>query len=105
MPIYKYQNPKNGETIEVVQKMNDDHSFTDDSGLEWVRVFFKPLVAIDSNPDPFSRTAFLEKTKGVKTMGDAWDFSQEMSDKRAERSGGTDSMRKKAEKKFYNPKK
>ena len=39
MPIYEYRNPETGETIEVVQKMNDSHIYIDYDGLEWERVY------------------------------------------------------------------
>lgn len=94
MPIYLYQHPDSGETIEVSQGMNDIHEYIDDSGVQWSRIFLSPNAAIDLDSDPFSQTQFLEKTKNAGTMGELWDRSAEMSSKRAAQSGGTDPYKK-----------
>ena len=39
------------------------------------------------------------------TMGDMWDYSKELSDKRKEVMGGTDPLRKKAEKEYSKKRK
>lgn len=100
MPIYIYQHPERDQYIEVLQGMNEDHVYFDESGLEWKRVFTTPNMAMDLETDPFSQTQFLDKTQNAGTMGDLWDRSAEMSAKRAEKSGGVDPYRKDYFKKY-----
>ena len=89
MPEYLFENPETGEVISVIQGIDEDHTYSED-GLVFDRVFTVPNASIDSDIDPFSAQQFNEKTKGMKgTMGDMWDYSKELSDKR-----------KKAEKKY-----
>ena len=86
MPIYVYKHPSKEEYEEVVQGMNDPHTFSKD-GVEWQRVFLSPNAAISANSDPFNSNAFLEKTSNMKgTFGDMMDYSSELSEKRAEKS-------------------
>jgi hypothetical protein len=89
MPVYLYQHPETGDTIEVVQKMKDEHIYVDDDGTEWNRVFFAPNASIDSNFDAdMSSTDWMRKTENKKwTVGDAWDKSKELSVKRQKRMG------------------
>jgi len=94
MPIYIYQNPNTEEYIEVFQGMNDKHEYFDQSGLEWKRVFLSPNAAIDLDANPFDHQGFIDRTKGAGTMGDLWDRSKEMSEKRASMNGGTDPYKK-----------
>ena len=102
MPIYLFQNPDTEEVIEVVQRMADAHEYTDENGLKWGRVWTNPTASVDFHIDPWNKTQFLEKTKatGKATMGDIWDRSQELSQKRAEKNDGVDPVRKKYEKKY-----
>ena len=94
MPIYIYKHPETEEYIEVFQGMNDEHKYSDDSGLEWKRVFIAPNAAMDLDANPFDRQSFVDRTKGGGTMGDLWDRSKEMSDKRAAQSGGNGPLSK-----------
>ena len=73
--------------------MNDIHEYIDDSGVQWNRIFLSPNAAIDLDADPFSNSKFIEKTTNAGTMGEMWDRSAEMSDKRASMSGGVDPLR------------
>lgn len=94
MPIYVYEHPKSGKQVEVVQGIDDEHSYTDKKGLKWNRVFTPPNVLIDSKIDPFSESDFLEKTKSKKgSIGDLMDRSAELSDKRAQKAGGVDPIK------------
>ena len=93
--IYLYQHPETGEIKEVIQGMNDVHEYEED-GVKWKRIFTVPQTSIDRKVDPFSKNAFIDKTKGDTTMGDLWDRSRELSDKRAQESGeGVDPVKKK----------
>ena len=95
MPIYVYKHPEEELYEEVLQGMNDPHVFSKD-GVEWQRVFLSPNASISSNSDPFNSNAFLDKTANMKgTGGDMMDYSAELSEKRAEKSGGIDPIRKK----------
>ncbi|HCT54663.1 MAG TPA: hypothetical protein DF712_19645 [Balneola sp.] len=95
MPIYVYKHPEEELYEEVLQGMNDPHVFSKD-GVEWQRVFLSPNASISSNSDPFNSNAFLDKTANMKgTVGDMMDYSAELSEKRAEKSGGIDPIRKK----------
>jgi|TARA_Y100000401_G_C8308741_1_gene218459 hypothetical protein len=95
MPIYVYKHPTEEVYEEVVQGMNDPHTFSKD-GVEWQRVFLPPNAAISSNSDPFNSNSFLEKTSNMKgTFGDMMDYSSELSEKRAEKAGGVDPVKKK----------
>jgi len=89
MPIYMYQHPESGETIEVVQKMKDDHVYTDESGVTWNRVFSVPNAAIDTvlNADT-TASDWMRKTQNKNwTLGDAWDTSAELSRQREKKMG------------------
>ena len=62
MPLYTFEHPNTGKTIDIMMGMNDDKTFIDENGLKWNRVFLSPNAAIDSNVDPFSSNDFVNKT-------------------------------------------
>lgn len=99
MPVYIYEHPKTRKRIEVMQGMNDPHIFVDDEGVNWNRVFVNPAAKVDSldSCDPFSPEAFVKRTsrKGM-TLGDMWDESSKMSEKR-QSILGRDPVKEKAE--------
>jgi predicted nucleic acid-binding Zn ribbon protein len=83
MPIYLFQNPKTEEVIEVIQHMNESHTFVDSNGLEYKRIYTVPSSSIDSKIDAFSSKDFAEKTRNKKgTIGDLLNASKELSEKR-----------------------
>ena len=84
MPLYLYRHPETEEVIEVLQSMKDEHVYFDEEGVEWKRVWTVPQASIDTDVDPFSPTAFLEKTKGKGSIGDLMDRSKDLSEKRKE---------------------
>ena len=87
MPFYLFQNPQTKEVIEVFQKMNDKHSFVNEHGIEYTRIFTSPYYSVDSKIDPFSSKDFTEKTKNKKgTIGDLLNKSKELSEKRGGRN-------------------
>lgn len=105
MPEYLFQNPDTGEIISVIQGINEDHDYSED-GKVFERVFTVPNASIDSEVDPFSVQQFTDKTKSMKgTMGDMWDYSKELSEKRKQINGGEDPIRKKAEKEYSEKRK
>ena len=86
MPIYEFENPKTGETIEVIQGMKDKHTFIDDQGVEWHRKWAAPNAAMDSQIDPDSPKQFVNKTKNW-SVGQMWDYSKELSQERESKRG------------------
>ena len=97
MPLYTFKHPENDEYVEVVQRMNDEHSYVDPDGLKWKRVFHVPQMAMATKIDPFSQAQFVRSGDGKNdTIGDMWDRSKEMSERRAEQNGGVDPVREKA---------
>ena len=95
MPIYIYKHPTEEEYEEVVQSMNDPHTYSKD-GVEWERVFFAPNMAISASDDPFSANNYVEKPANMKgTVGDLLDYSAELSERRAEANGGVDPVKQK----------
>ena len=94
MPLYTYENPKTGETIDILQTMSEKHQYIDQEGLEWKRVFQVPNASVDSQIDPYSNVSFLDATKNKKgTYGDLIDKSAELSEKRAKDHGGKDPVK------------
>jgi hypothetical protein len=86
MPFYSFSHPNTGEIIDICFKMSDNKIYIDKNGVEWDRVITVPNMMMDSRIDPHSQKAFLDKTKkGGGTLGDLFDLSKELSDKR----GGT----------------
>jgi len=53
MPIYVFQNPLTYELIEIIQSMNEEHTYKDETGLEWNRVFHSPTCSIKGTPLDF----------------------------------------------------
>ena len=101
MPLYLYSYQETEETIEVIQKMNEPHVYVDESGVEWKRVWTLPNAAIDAEIDPFDKQAFSRKIDqtGKGTVGELWDRSRELSDKRKNKLG-YDPLQKKWEKQY-----
>jgi hypothetical protein len=96
MPIYEFEHPKTKKRLLVIQKMDDVHEYTDERGVKWSRVFGIPNAKIDADIDPFSERAFMEKTKNFKgSVGDLFDMSRELSEKRAIKRNGKDPVKDK----------
>lgn len=91
MPEYLYRNPKNGEIVAVIQRINEEHSFSS-QGVKYERVYVPVNLGIDSNIDPNNQADFISKTK-AKTYGELWDASAELSSKRAEKNQGSDPVK------------
>jgi len=99
MAIYVYKHPDTDEHREVVQRMNDEHIYIDEFGVEWGRVWTIPHASIDSCIDPFSKQQYIDATYKKKgTVGNMMDYSAELSAQRAEKAGGLDPVKEK----FYN---
>ena len=87
MPIYLYENPETGEVKEVLQKAKEEHVYFDENNLKWKRVWTIPHASVDTQADPFSEKAFSDSTNNKK-------MTKEMSQKRADKSGGQDPVKK-----------
>lgn len=87
MPIYIYQNESTGEIKEIIQGMNDEHTYSE-GDVKWNRLYTSPLYAIDSKIDCNSAKDFVEKTRKKRgTLGNLFDQSRELSEKRAQNGG------------------
>lgn len=98
MPFYTYRRESTGEERDIIQSMNDTHEYFGDKGDEddWKRVFYAPNASIDSQINPNSKRQFMDSTSTKKgTLGDLMDYSNEMSDKRADLNGGVDPVKQK----------
>lgn len=97
MAFYLYKNPETEEVKEIWQNMNDEHVYFED-GVEWKRVYTKPHASVQavSKLDPFNKRGFIDKTGNMKgTIGDMMGLSEEMSAKRAEKTGHEDPVKRK----------
>ena len=102
MPTYLFQHPKTDEIIEVVQRMQDPHTFVDKEGVEWVRVFTSPNAAVTDNliSADTSESEFVRKTAEKNySLGDMWNLSAELSEKR-KRVNGNDPIKEKEKKRY-----
>lgn len=83
MPIYLYQNPNTKEIKEVIQSVHDKHEYYENN-VKWDRIFTAPEVNtqeklnVNSTAKDFSRVTGNQKG----TVGDLWDRSAELSEKR-----------------------
>lgn len=98
MPQYTYKNDDTGETVEVIQTMNEEHSYFGEDGKEWRRIFYSPNASVDSisSLDPFDTKAYVEKTGLMKggNIGSLWEISKEASERRAEKLGHEDPVKR-----------
>jgi hypothetical protein len=90
MPYYLFRNIATDEYREVFFHMNDAKEYNGDDGTEigyWVREYIIPNASFDTEIDPYSAKDFQKATAKRGTMGDLWDRSAELSEKRADRNG------------------
>jgi hypothetical protein len=98
MPTYIYKHPNKDEYVEVIQRMNDKHEYFDEEGLEWKRVLTAPQVSAEriGTINPFDLNKATEITGRRKgTVGDLWDASKELSEKRKDKLGHEDPVKRK----------
>ena len=98
MPLYTYFNSETEEYRDIVQKMNDVKEYFGENGDEtsWKRIFTVPNASFDSKIDPFKASEFARKTGSKKgTYGDLLDTSAELSQQRADITGGADPVKAK----------
>lgn len=100
MPIYIFEHPKTKKVIEIIQNMNDDHVYIDEKGVKWNRIFTKPQASMDTQIDSHNSKDFVSKTRNKNySVGQMWDMSAELSQKRGGASG-QDEIRSRAEKAY-----
>lgn len=88
MPIYLFKHPIHDIVVEVVQSIHAKHEYIDETGLKWERIFTVPQASCDTKFDAMSSIDFVNKTGKKKgTMGDLWDKSAELKEKRAKMMG------------------
>jgi len=87
MGLYTYKNPITNVEIEIVQSMNDTHEYIDADGLKWNRVFYAANAAIDTSAGTGSKEDFMRMTQKKMTVGDMWDVSAQLSEKRTKSRG------------------
>ncbi len=98
MPQYLYKHPTEEKYVEVIQRMTEKHVFFDVDGLEWARVFTIPqaIISSTSEMDPFKISDHVRKTGNMKgTIGDLWDIGREMSERREDKLGHEDPVKRK----------
>ena len=100
MPQYLFQNKVSQEYREVFFKMLDDKIYNGEDGTEeglWERRFTIPNASVDSisNTNPFDTRAHVTKTGAMKgNLGDLFNVSKEMSERRAEKLGHEDPVKR-----------
>jgi predicted nucleic acid-binding Zn ribbon protein len=96
MPLYLYQDPKTGKIKEITQSVHDLHEYSE-NGVKWNRVFTAPEVNTQDKLHAESTSRQFSELTGKQkgSMGDLWDRSQELSDKRKKLYGGQDPVKKK----------
>jgi hypothetical protein len=100
MPLYTFKNPETSETIDLFFGMNDEKRYVDSDGKEWRRVFYAANTSFDTKVDPNSVSDFSKSVTGKKyTLGDVWDKSAELSQRRLDKDG-VDRVKEESYKKY-----
>ena len=111
MPNYLFESLDGEETTELFYPMKEaprTGDIVEIDGKQWKRIFTLPqAVTTGLKPvDPFSQKQFREKTGAMSgTVGELWDYSKEMSQRRAEKMGGDDPVKQKYFKDFRKARK
>jgi len=101
MPLFLFKNSDTNEVREIFFKMNDDKVYNGEDGTEigkWSRRWTKPNASVNSlsNTNPFDTRAHVEKTGQMKgSLGDLFNISKEMSERRQDKIGGEDPVKRK----------
>lgn len=94
MPLYIFENPNTGKTKQVFLSIKEDKVYSE-KGVAWRRVFLAANLSVDTKIDANSQRDFVEKTKNKNyNLGDMWDKSKELSQKR-EKDRGIDPVKEK----------
>jgi hypothetical protein len=84
MPEYLYQHPTAKKIISIHQSIHETHEYFDEKGIKWERIFTIPQLNTEGSLDVnCTQKEFSEYTKKKKGgIGDLWDRSAELSEKR-----------------------
>jgi hypothetical protein len=107
MPIYLFQHPSSKEVIEIKQRISDRHEYIDEHGVMWNRIFTVPYTSVPNMTriDATSEQEFMKKTQDFQgNMGDLFDASKDLSEKRKEIMGN-DPVQQKFYKKYSKDRK
>lgn len=100
MPLYVFSHPKTGELREIFFHMNDEKSYQDDEGVNWVREYGSPQLNTNGTVDAWDKKGFVNQTSSGGTIGDLLDRSSDLSKERASQSGGVDPVKEKYYKQY-----
>lgn len=99
MPYYTFQRD-DGVTEDVFRHMDEEKTYAGEKGDEvgrWTRIYHVPQMSLDTHIDPFDKNAFINNLSNKReTVGDTFDRSAELSEKRAAARGGVDPVKQKA---------
>ena len=106
MGLYVFSHPKTGKIIEIVLSVNSEKVYIDKKGVKWNREYTVPHAAIDTQTSLTSAQEFDRKMGNKKgmTVGEMWDSSKELSQKR-ERLMGKDPLKEKAKEDYAKKRK
>ena len=100
--IYLFYNTETDEYREVEMSMKEYAPYRGENGNEdcWERVYDTPQISMGNSTakkvNPYSQKEFVERTGKMKgNFGDMFDYSKELSDRRAKDHGGVDPVKEK----------
>jgi hypothetical protein len=100
--IYLFYNTETDEYREVEMSMKEYAPYRGKNGNEdcWERVYDTPQISMGNSTakkvNPYSQKEFVERTGKMKgNFGDMFDYSKELSDRRAKDHGGVDPVKEK----------
>lgn len=97
MPVYDFHHAETNHTISVLVPLtatDKERAQQVQDGKVYKRVYAAPLAAKDLNPKDGTLSDY-RRTTGEKnlTVGEAWEASREMSERRAAQHGGKDPVK------------
>ena len=96
MPLYLFEQIRTGELREVFFHMTDTKTYSGEDGKEeglWERRYYVPQMGVDTKFDEWDSKSFAEKSgKKIGTLGNLFDESQALSEKRT-KSAGVDPLK------------
>lgn len=106
MPIYIFQHPFSKKYREIVQSVHDEHVYIDENKVKWDRIYTPPQLNTEGTLSAdCTEKRFCEFTKNKKgTIGDLWDRSKELSEKR-KKIYGADPLKKEYEQQWSKKRK
>lgn len=92
MPVHSFTDETSGATIDVYVSANapaTEHQTQVLNGVTYKRIYAAPLTSRDTSFGDCDRGDFARKVDGKRglKLGDSWEISAEMSERRAQRDG------------------